>query len=84
MAVAKFGCPSYNELSYSTGSTLPAEKKEILKLNVPVCHMTNSGTMLIIFPMYYDDNYDEIGTLELTLKGFGDPTQSIELNQGIR
>ena len=73
MAVAKFGCPTYNELSYSTGSSLLAEKREMLMLNVPVCHVDNSRTMLIIFPMYYDDAYDEIGTLELTLKGFGDP-----------
>ena len=34
--------------------------------------------------MYYDDGYDEKGTLELKLKGFGDPTQSIEVSQGIR
>lgn len=34
--------------------------------------------------MYYDEGYDEFGTLELKLKGFGDSSQSIEVNQGIR
>ena len=87
MAVAKFGCPTYNELSYdisNVSTSLPAEKKEILRLNLPIYHKINSGELLMIFPMYYDDAYDEIGTLELKLKGFGDPTQSIEVNQGIR
>ena len=87
MAIAKFGCPTYNELSYdisNVGTSLPAEKREILRLNLPVCHKINSGELLIIFPMYYDEGYDEFGTLELKLKGFGDPSQSIEVNQGIR